>query len=86
VVCGAGKDDRAVSRRPPVEIGLEQKVRVVLAVLGGEMTLAEAGRRHGVSALTVARWRDRFLEAGQAGSENALPGPGGKAGSITSGG
>ena len=37
-------------------------------------------RRHGTTGKTVAEWRDRFLEAGQAGLENMMPGPGGRNG------
>jgi len=48
------------------------------AVLGGEMTLAEAARRHGTSAQAIGQWRDRFIEGGKASLENRLSGgPGG---------
>jgi transposase len=56
---------------------LEQKVKVVLALLAGELSASEAARRHGVSPPTVLRWRDRFLEAGRAGLQEKPPGPGG---------
>jgi transposase len=46
---------------------VEERMRVVLAVLSGELTIAEAARRHGTTGKTVGEWRDRFLEAGQAG-------------------
>jgi transposase-like protein len=38
-----------MSRRGPgaARLSVEEKTRVVLAVLAGEMTLAEAARRHG---------------------------------------
>lgn len=42
----------------------EDRVRIVLAVLRGEVTIAEAARREGVSATAVAKWRDAFLEGG----------------------
>ncbi len=42
----------------------DEKLRTVLSVLRGEVTLAEAGRRAGVSDMTVAKWRDRFVEGG----------------------
>ncbi|MGH8826601.1 MAG: helix-turn-helix domain-containing protein [Jiangellaceae bacterium] len=57
------------------ELPVEERVQMVLAVLGGEVGLAEAARRHGTSAQPVGRWRDRFIEAGKAGLESALPGP-----------
>jgi len=46
----------------------EEKLRTVMSVVRGEMSLAEAGRRAGVSDMTVAKWRDRFLEGGKARS------------------
>jgi transposase len=51
--------------------------QVVLAVLKGELSLAEAARRHGVSSATVGNWRDRFVDAGKAGMDRSLPGPDG---------
>jgi transposase len=38
------------------QLPIEDKVRIVLAVLAGEVTLAEAARRHGVSGQSVANW------------------------------
>jgi transposase len=43
----------------------EGKVRVVLAVLCGEVTIAEAARREGVSRTSIANWRDQFLDGGE---------------------
>ena len=60
---------------------IEERVRVVLAVLSGELTVSEAARRHGTTPQTVSTWRDRFLEAGKAGLDNMMPGPNGKLGS-----
>jgi transposase len=54
---------------------VDERIQVVLAVLRGELSLAEAARRHGVSSATVGNWRDRFVDAGKAGMENSLPGP-----------
>lgn len=62
---------------------IEDKVRFVLSVLAGELTVAEAGRRHGVSPTAVAKWRDRFVESGKAGLDAGLPGPARRAGSQT---
>ena len=50
------------SRR--TKIAAEEKTRLVLAVLAGEMTGAEAARRCGVSVNLVTTWKHRFLEAG----------------------
>ena len=52
--------------RPPV-IAVEKKTRIVLSVLAGEMTIAEAARREKVSEQSIGRWKADFLEAGKAG-------------------
>lgn len=65
---------RAKSSRVPIE----QRVRIVLSVLAGEVTMAEAARRHAVSSQAVANWRDRFVEAGKAGLEDRTSGPPGQ--------
>jgi len=49
--------------RPP-SIPVERKTRVVLSVLAGEMSLAEAARREKVSEQSIGRWKADFLEAG----------------------
>ena len=72
-----------MSRRGHSQLPVEERMRVVLAVLSGELTIAEAARRHGTTGKTVGEWRDRFLEAGQAGLENMMPGPGGRNGNST---
>lgn len=51
--------------RPPVK-SVEDKTRIVLAVLRGEVSIASAARREGVSQTSIAKWRDAFVEAGQA--------------------
>jgi transposase-like protein len=43
---------------------VEQSMRIVLAVLRGEMTSREAARRHGTSAQAIDQSRDRFIEGG----------------------
>ena len=50
--------------RPPV-IPAEEKTRIVLSVLAGEMTIAEAARREKVSEQSIGRWKAEFLEAGK---------------------
>lgn len=59
--------------RPPSR-SAEDKVRIVLAVLRGEITLAEAARREGVSQTSIANWRDAFLDGGQPGGSRRRPG------------
>lgn len=56
-------------------LSIEQKTRIVLSVLAGEMSMAEAARRHGVANVTVAKWRDAFIAAGKAGLEEGVSGP-----------
>jgi transposase len=45
----------------------EDKVRIVLSVLRGDTTAAEAGRKNGVSEQSIHNWKRLFLEAGRAG-------------------
>ena len=64
--------------RPPQK-SVEDKTRIVLAVLRGELTIAEAARREGTSQTSVAKWRDQFLAGGQAALiEGARHGPTGR--------
>jgi len=46
---------------------VEDKIRIVLSVLSGEMTVAEAARRNKVSEQSVGTWKKLFLESGRAG-------------------
>jgi len=43
----------------------DQQLQVVLSVLAGEVTMADAARRYGVVSATVQQWRDRFLRGGR---------------------
>jgi transposase len=52
--------------RPPV-FSPEVKIRIVLSVLAGEMTVAEAARRNKASETSVGKWKQQFLEAGRLG-------------------
>src|SRR3954452_5128267 len=52
--------------RPPV-FPAEEKVRIVLSILAGEITVAEAARRAKVCEQSVGNWKRQFLEAGKAG-------------------
>jgi len=47
---------------------VEDKVRIILAVLRGEISIAAAARREGTSAVSISTWRDVSL----AGGERAL--------------
>jgi len=46
----------------------KRRVGLVMSLLKGETTAAEAARRHGLRVAEVEEWRDRFL----LGAENAL--------------
>lgn len=50
--------------RPPV-IPAEQKARIVMSVIAGELSVAEAARREKVSEQSIGRWKADFLEAGK---------------------
>ena len=55
--------------RPPM-FKTEEKQRIVLSVLRGECSVAEAARRNKCSETAVAKWRDRFLQGGLAALED----------------
>jgi transposase len=69
-------------RKPKTRLPVEEKLRVVLAVLSGEMTASEAARRHGVSVQAVCQWRDKFLDGGRQALADKPPGMNGAAGSA----
>jgi transposase len=52
--------------RPP-QFPVEDKLRIVLSVLAGEMTIAEAARRNKTSQTSVGKWKQQFLESGKLG-------------------
>jgi transposase len=61
--------------RPPV-VAPEEKARLVLSVLAGEMSVAEAARRVKVSEQSVSNWKRLFVEAGRQGvAAGGKPGP-----------
>jgi transposase len=51
----------------PAKHSVDFKARVVLGVLRGEMSSAEAARRHGVSETSIGKWKDAFIRAGREG-------------------
>ena len=55
--------------RPPKH-PVDVKLKIVLSVLSGESTIAEAGRRHGVSETSIGKWKEQFLVAGRRGLEH----------------
>ncbi len=60
--------------RPP-SIPVEKKTRIVLSVIAGEVTVAEAARREKVSEQSIGRWKADFLEAGRPPWPRAGRGP-----------
>jgi transposase len=46
--------------RHPVDV----KLKVVLSVLVGESTQAEAARRYGVSETSIGKWKEHFVSRG----------------------
>jgi transposase len=52
--------------RPSV-YSVEDKYRLVLAVISGELTVAEAARRGKASEQSIHTWKRQFLEGGKAG-------------------
>lgn len=60
--------------RPP-SIPVEKKTRIVLSVLAGELTIAEAARREKVSEQSIGRWKAEFLEAGKTALASGRSGP-----------
>ena len=60
--------------RPPV-VPSETKVRIVLSVLAGEVSMAEAARREKVSETSIGKWKAEFLEAGKTALTAGRSGP-----------
>ncbi|BDZ62364.1 hypothetical protein Lsed01_00973 [Demequina sediminis] len=60
--------------RPP-QIPAEKKTRIVLAVLAGELSIAEAARKEKVSEQSIGRWKADFLEAGKSALTTGRTGP-----------
>ena len=56
-------------------IPAERKLRIVLSVLAGEISIAEAARREKISEQSIGRWKADFLEAGKAGLVAGRSGP-----------
>jgi transposase len=45
-------------------------LKIVLSVLSGEATQAEAARRHGISETSIGKWKEQFLAGGRGGLEH----------------
>jgi transposase len=54
----------------------EEKSRLVLSMLAGDLSVAEAARKAKVSEQSVSNWKRQFIEAGRQGvAEGGKPGP-----------
>ncbi len=60
--------------RPPV-FSADVKTRIVLSVLSGEATIAQAARKEQVSEQSIGRWKAEFLEAGKTALAAGRSGP-----------
>ena len=60
--------------RPPV-FPAEEKIRIMLSILTGEITVSEAARRAKVSKQSVGNWKHQVLEVGKAGLVAGNTGP-----------
>jgi transposase len=60
--------------RPPM-IPPEKKTRIVLAILTGEMSIAETARKEQVSEQSIGRWKAEFIEAGKTALVAGRSGP-----------
>lgn len=64
--------------RPPM-FKAQEKQRIVLSVLRGECTVAEAARRNKCSETSIAKWRDQFVQGGlQVLEDESRQGPTGR--------
>ena len=52
--------------RPPKH-PVDVELKIVLSVLSGESSQAEAARRHGISETSIGKWKEQFLGAGRQG-------------------
>ena len=59
----------------PAVIPAERKARIVMSVLAGEMSIAEAARKEKVSEQSIGRWKADFLEAGKTALAAGRSGP-----------
>lgn len=59
-----------MSRRPTILA--EKKLRIVLSVLEGEISIAEAARPEKESEQAIGNWKRQFLEGGRPGSRPAI--------------
>lgn len=66
----------------PSSIPVEKKTRIVLSVLAGEVSIADAARREKVSEQSIGRWKAEFLEAGRSALATGRNGPSSREGQL----
>ena len=57
---------RDIKRKTRRKYSAEEKIRIVMEGLRGEMTVAELCRREGIAQSLYYKWSKEFLEAGKA--------------------
>ncbi len=63
---GAGRlEDRGIKRKTRKHYSAEEKIRIVLAGLRGEESIAALCRREGIAESLYYSWSKEFLEAGK---------------------
>lgn len=64
---GSAEDTiRDIKRKTRRKYSAEEKIRIVMEGLRGEMTVAELCRREGIAQSLYYKWSKEFLEAGKA--------------------
>ena len=61
------KNLREIKKATRKKFSAEQKIRIVLEGLRGEMTIADLCRREGLASVTYYKWSKEFLDAGKNG-------------------
>jgi len=57
---------RRIRRKTKKQYSAEEKIRIVIEGLRGEMTVAELCRKEGIAQSMYYKWSKEFLEAGKA--------------------
>lgn len=61
------KNLREIKQATRKKFSAEQKIRIVLEGLRGEVTISELCRREGLAGVTYYKWSKDFLDAGKNG-------------------
>jgi Helix-turn-helix domain len=69
---GVWSGGEAMGRPPTIP---EKKIRIVSAILAGEISIAEAARKGRVSEQSIGRWKAKFIEAGRTALVAGRSGP-----------